>query len=267
VRASGALGDPCMTTSPPIGLTFQPDLYERVLSLLPADRGVRILDAGAGQGYLSAVARAHGWLHVTACDVRADAFKAVGVPFCAGDLRGRLPFADGAFDCVVSLEVVEHIADQPAYFAELFRVLRPGGLLIVSTPNVQSLSSRVHFLAFGCTDGARRPLNPGVRSWQQHTHCVSLQQLLYYVGHGGAVVERIATNRRRAGSLLLLPLYPVVLLAMLSRLRRRRYRGRQQLYLQYVRHVLSPATLLGRILILTARKTADAPIGAVAPWR
>ena len=41
-----------MTDDTPIGITFQPDIYERVMNFIPEDRNARILDAGAGQGYL-----------------------------------------------------------------------------------------------------------------------------------------------------------------------------------------------------------------------
>lgn len=46
-----------------------------------------------------------------------------------------LPFADGSFDCVVSFQVIEHIERDALFVAEARRVLRPGGMLILSTPN------------------------------------------------------------------------------------------------------------------------------------
>ncbi|MEJ7787761.1 MAG: class I SAM-dependent methyltransferase [Solirubrobacteraceae bacterium] len=96
----------------------------------------RILDFGCGTGafleYLDELGE------VTAVDAEADA-----VAFC--HLRGRsevtyvapdapLPFADGSFDVVTALDVVEHIDDDVAALAELRRVLRPGGVLLVAVP-------------------------------------------------------------------------------------------------------------------------------------
>jgi SAM-dependent methyltransferase len=67
-------------------------------------------------------------------------------------VRGNLatlPLADAAVDVVVSLQVVEHLWNQPGFFAECARVLRPGGRLLVSTPN------RITF-----SPGRDTPLNP-----------------------------------------------------------------------------------------------------------
>lgn len=46
-----------------------------------------------------------------------------------------LPFGDGEFDCVISFQVIEHIRDDRRFVAEIHRVLRPGGMFIVTTPN------------------------------------------------------------------------------------------------------------------------------------
>lgn len=244
-----------MSRATPRGNTFQPDVYPKVLSLLPKDRKAQIADAGAGEGYFCDVLLRNGYVNVTACDHDPTQFKMPGVPFRSANLCERLPFDDEAFDCVVSIEIVEHIANHFRYFGELFRVLRKGGVAIVTTPNVQSLPSRVHFLVHGNTDGARRPLDPARESWQQHTHCLGIQQLLYYTSHNSAPIETITTNRVRRSGLLMLPLYPLLFVLMLIRLRRgRRYRERGRLYWQYLRAVLTFPALVGRILVVVARK-------------
>jgi SAM-dependent methyltransferase len=62
-----------------------------------------------------------------------------------------LPYEAGSFDRALCLDVLEHLAyeDQPKALAELFRVLRPGGELLVSVPNLAHLQSRIHFLLQG----------------------------------------------------------------------------------------------------------------------
>jgi ubiquinone/menaquinone biosynthesis C-methylase UbiE len=62
-----------------------------------------------------------------------------------------LPFPDATFDRALCLDVLEHLTfdEQPRALAELFRVLKPGGALLVSIPNLAHLQSRVHFLLQG----------------------------------------------------------------------------------------------------------------------
>lgn len=59
----------------------------------------------------------------------------------AGDVH-RLPFTDAAFDVVTANMVIEHITDPPALFRELHRVLRPGGRLLIHTPNARGYTTR-----------------------------------------------------------------------------------------------------------------------------
>ena len=105
--------------------------------------GVRVLDAGCGEGVL--------------VDEYADRLAIEGIDPNYGSDRVRtgslteLPFADGSFDRALCLDVLEHLTfeEQPKALAELFRVLKRGGDLLVSVPNLAHLQSRVHFLLLG----------------------------------------------------------------------------------------------------------------------
>lgn len=66
------------------------------------------------------------------------AAAALGLDVLAGDLEGTLPFADESIDLVVSNQVIEHLADTDSFLAEVHRVLRPGGVAVVSTENMAS---------------------------------------------------------------------------------------------------------------------------------
>jgi SAM-dependent methyltransferase len=54
-----------------------------------------------------------------------------------------LPFADGSFDLAIAIEVIEHVADKPGLIAQIFRVLRPGGRVFLTTPNPQCWALRL----------------------------------------------------------------------------------------------------------------------------
>ncbi|NLU67759.1 methyltransferase domain-containing protein [Streptomyces sp. HNM0574] len=99
--------------------------------------GRRVLDAGCGSGPLTAALRERG-AHVTGVDVSPAmlelARRRLGedADLHLADLAGRLPFADGAFDVVVSSLVLHYLEDWGPTLAELRRVLGPGGRLVAS---------------------------------------------------------------------------------------------------------------------------------------
>ena len=111
-----------------------------------------VLEAGCGEGYgadlIAGVARtvtALDYDETTVAHVRA---RYPRVAVLHANLT-ELPLADSSVDVVVNFQVIEHLWDQPRFVAECARVLRPGGLLMMSTPN------RITF-----TPGSDTPINP-----------------------------------------------------------------------------------------------------------
>lgn len=102
--------------------------------------GKRVLDAGCGSGY-GAAALSRDARSVTGVDISLEAVQYARTQDPAARLRlaaasaTALPFADGAFDLVTAFEVIEHLEDQAGLIREARRVLAPGGVLLVSTPN------------------------------------------------------------------------------------------------------------------------------------
>jgi SAM-dependent methyltransferase len=99
-----------------------------------------VLDAGCGVGYGAALLAALGARAVTAVDNAPDAVAAARerggseVDVIEADISA-LPFAEDSFDVVVCFETLEHVTDQPKALDELRRILRPGGVLLISSPN------------------------------------------------------------------------------------------------------------------------------------
>jgi SAM-dependent methyltransferase len=117
------------------------DRVRRWLAALPS--GTRVLDAGCGEGVLVEEFVAH--LDIEGLDQNYSSERVR-----TGSLTS-LPYPDGSFDRALCLDVLEHLTfdEQPRALAELQRVLRFGGELLVSVPNLAHLQSRVHFLFRG----------------------------------------------------------------------------------------------------------------------
>jgi SAM-dependent methyltransferase len=120
--------------------------------------GTRVLDAGCGEGVL--VDEFRGRLAIHGVDPNYSSERVT-----RGSLTS-LPYQDASFDRALCLDVLEHLsfAEQPQALAELFRVLAPGGELLVTVPNLAHLQSRVHFLFSGRLIRTAHPLkHPGDR--------------------------------------------------------------------------------------------------------
>lgn len=103
-----------------------------------------VVDAGCGEGYGAAMLRAAGADHVVGLDLDASAARHLARSYPAvAPVRANLvalPVRSAVADLVVGLQVVEHLWDVPSFLEECRRVLRPGGRLVVTTPNREVFS-------------------------------------------------------------------------------------------------------------------------------
>ncbi len=111
-----------------------------------------ILDIGCYDGtFLSLIRnRDNGFYGVEASDFGVQQSRAKGIAVEKFFIRDGVPvpFRDGSFDFVIIGEIIEHMYDTDFFLAEIRRVLKPQGYLLVSTPNIASLGRRI-MLLFG----------------------------------------------------------------------------------------------------------------------
>jgi SAM-dependent methyltransferase len=135
------------------GTTTAPGLHEFLLQrVFPRffRSGRRALDLGAGSGALALRLREAGW-DVVAADMNPLGYEG-GVPFVQIDFNQQ-DFASelgpGSFALITSVEVIEHVENPIGFLRNIGRLLRPGGVAVLTTPNVDSTPARIKFLLRG----------------------------------------------------------------------------------------------------------------------
>ncbi|MGI4802080.1 MAG: class I SAM-dependent methyltransferase [Janthinobacterium lividum] len=108
-------------------------------------RGLDVLDVAAGEGYgtalLAQVAKSATGVEISgeAAAHAAREYIRPNLRYLQGDAR-KIPMGDASVDVVVSFETVEHLFEQDVFLSEIKRVLRPGGRLVMSSPNSEAYS-------------------------------------------------------------------------------------------------------------------------------
>jgi SAM-dependent methyltransferase len=139
------------------------------------------LDVGCGNGTLLAAAASLGrqgigmdvsmvWLQIAARMIKAYG----GQPILAAAMAEALPLADDTVSSVVSLDVIEHVADPGRYLAEINRVTKQGGFLALATPNRFSIAAEPHVLLWGVGFLPRAWQKPYVRWRGANYECTRL---------------------------------------------------------------------------------------------
>ena len=219
-----ARGETTLTRLPAEGLSTPAILVatvEKIRQLAPQVSG-DYLDVGSGSGELIDVVTRSFAVTASACDYRNDLIAVDGVRVDVVDLNaGGLPYPDASFDLVTCTEVIEHLENFRSTLREIARVLRPGGVFVVTTPNVLNLRSRLRYLFFGFFNmfGPLRVDDDRQHSTHGHINPVSYFYLAHALSGAGFSEISASVDKRQRGSiitwaLLYLPIRLVSALAM-----------------------------------------------------
>ena len=176
-----------------------------LLSLQPDCR--RVLDIPSGEGAFADRLRGAGY-DVHAADIQ-ERFKIAGVPFTQADMNAPLPFASDTFDAVACIDGIEHLEGPFAFVRDCRRILRPGGVLLLSTPNISALRSRWRWLLTGFHNKGKKPLDERAPHPRHHIRLMSFPEIRYLLHSNGFRITALTTNRVKAVSWLYAPLWPL----------------------------------------------------------
>lgn len=113
--------------------------FRKAIDAAGLQPGETVLDLGAKWGGLAASIDVQvDYTGLDLSEVNAEAAAKAGLTFVRGDVTQPLPFADASFDCVFCLELLEHLIAPVRLLAEIHRVLKAGGRVVVSVPSPYS---------------------------------------------------------------------------------------------------------------------------------
>ena len=231
-------------------------MVERMHPALPAEH----LDIGSGHGDLIRLLRNRFDLRSSACDYTDSLMELADVGVSVANLNTEgLPFQDSKFDLVTCTEVIEHLEHYRYTLREMYRVLRPGGVLVLTTPNILNLKSRIRFLIFGFYNlfGPLHFRESNLHSTGGHINPVSLFFLAHSLVDAGFQEIQVAIDKRQGTSKawLLLLYLPIKLFSKLTLIdEKKKYKTVDEFNETFVLQMNSLDVLLGRTIIVGCKK-------------
>lgn len=233
---------------------------------------LQYLDIGAGRGEVIGLMQSAFPVNARGCDYHTELFEGKRVPIDRIDLNQEdLPYADESFDVITCSEVVEHLENYRRVFREIYRVLKPGGLAIVTTPNVLNMKSRLRYFGSGfCNLFGPLPVrNEKKYSLGAHITPIPFFYLAHALHESDFVDIKLDIDRRQRSSILWVTVFsPILMVSWLLFLRREYVRSKRitESNKAYVYKHADLRVLTGRTIIVSAlkRSTGDGLLGPAA---
>ncbi len=218
------------------------------------------LDIGSGHGELISEVISEFKVKPYACDYTDELIQLPDQSVDIVDLNNQeLPYADNYFELVTSTEVIEHLEDYRGTLKEIFRVLKPGGILVLSTPNILNIKSRLRFLIFGFWNlfGPLHLQESKKYSTGGHINPVAYFYLAHSLSEIGFEKVNVSIDKKQTSSMIGLIFFwlPVKIFGALAfRKERIKYQMIDNINERFVREMNSAKLLLGRTIIVACVK-------------
>lgn len=220
----------------------------------------RVLDLSCGGGTTARSLREKGY-SVVATEYTQPPFLGDSILRVGGvDLNECLPFRSASFDGVNLTEVIEHIENQARLVREMARVLKDGGVAVISTPNILNVLSRLRFLFTGFLRGRVRPAHytkgPGQAP---NIYLIHFYELYYLLFHYGFEIEGLGKTKVKSAPVIFTILfYPLMWLFSLEAvIRAEKDPVQRRINWKILKHLFNPALLLSDNIVVKARKKSS----------
>jgi ubiquinone/menaquinone biosynthesis C-methylase UbiE len=218
------------------------------------------LDIGSGTGELIQLVKTNFNVSCYAVDYTDTLMQDEKQKVDVTDLNHcSLPYDDNFFDAVTFTEVIEHLEDHRKILKEINRVLKKDGVLVVTTPNILNMKSRIRFLLVGFYNlfGPLHVKESALHHGGGHINPISY----FYLSHSlldadFRDIKLTIDKKQRTSIFLLLFLYPLILLGsfFINRKEASKYKTIDVHNKKFVYEMNSIKCLTGRTIVVSSRK-------------
>jgi SAM-dependent methyltransferase len=232
-------------------------IQQAVLARTPSlnlPKVARVLDAPCGAGALTVALAELGFTAIGA-DLDAGAAALLGPSFMQANLDAALPWPNEHFDAFFCTEGIEHLENHFSFLREIHRILKPRGFLILTTPNIAALRSRVRFFGSGFFGRDSRPLNEAARHPLHHIGLATFPELRYALHVSGFRLMKVGHTHVKPISYLYAIFAPWMWLYTRIAFRKEKDAAQRERNKEILAALFSPSALFGECLLLIAKKT------------
>ncbi|MCX8110055.1 MAG: class I SAM-dependent methyltransferase [Syntrophorhabdaceae bacterium] len=225
------------------------DLFKR------ASGGGRLLEAGAREGNISKKLLENGFTPI-AVDINMPENAIREFPWVKANLNHGLPFKDKSFDLISCTNTIEYLEDDLHFIRESYRILSDKGKLLIGTPNLLNLQSRISLCLTGFFRFSGRPydeLHQGVfgeRRWNLRSY----YQLRAHLHRNGFRIISASSGEYSNKAMLFFPLSLLIYLITHRAFNKEKDPVQRERNKEILRHVMSLDLLFGKYLYLLAEK-------------
>lgn len=237
-----------------IPINTSENTHETVFKLINASKDSAVADIPSGQGAFVLRLKDSGYQNVWALDIQ-NIMRFPHEQFAIGDMTKSFGLKDESLQSLISIDGIEHIHEQNIFVQEVYRVLKPGGEFIISTPNISSIRSRLKWFLTGHHHKCDSPLDENNPNPLHHISMISYPELRYLLHTHGFRIQLVTTNQIKFASWLMLPLWPIIALTTILSYRKTGRRDKTlKLNMEILKTVLSKSVFFGETLIVKAIK-------------